>query len=126
MRTRRPKISVKLSCHCGAVMLELLELPRKVHECNCSFCRRIGALWVYRSPDKVRILSPSGATTSYFWGDRTAEYHRCGSCGCTTHWLPLSDEYSVMGINARGIDELDPALTEVVHMDNGKCEKFWC
>lgn len=31
-----------------------------------------------------------------------------------------------MGVNARGIDELDPACTEVVRLDNGECGKFWC
>jgi hypothetical protein len=33
------------SCHCGAVQFELTESPETLVDCNCSICRRIGALW---------------------------------------------------------------------------------
>ena len=39
--------------------------PDEVKECNCSICRRTGALLAYYSPKDVRVIPPSGATDIY-------------------------------------------------------------
>jgi hypothetical protein len=118
-------MTAKATCHCGAITLEIPEMPDKVAECNCSICRRLGALWVYHPPEKVGIHHDQGATCTYVWGDRTLEFHSCRICSCTTHWLPLVDEYKVMGINARMIDGLRPSDVEVMHEDFGGAGCFW-
>ena len=88
------------SCHCGAVKIEVAEAPTQVTSCNCSICRRLGTLWAYYAPAQVTI---TGATATYRWGDKTIDFHRCTTCGCTTHWSPLPDrgEPDRMGINGR-------------------------
>jgi hypothetical protein len=45
----------------------------------------------------------SGSTSTYRWGDKTIDFHRCTTCGCTTHWSPIGAERDTrrMGINAR-------------------------
>ena len=113
------------TCHCGAITLEIPEPPTKVTECNCSICRRLGALWVYHPPEKVAILHGQNATSTYVWGDRTLEFCSCRICSCTTHWLPLIDDYKVMGVNARMIDGLNPSEVEVIHEDFGGAGCFW-
>jgi len=35
--------------------------------CNCSICRRYGALWAYNQASSVRIAAPRGALSSYSW-----------------------------------------------------------
>jgi hypothetical protein len=87
------------SCHCGAVTLDVAHPPIEVTSCNCSICRRLGTLWAYYAPAEVRV---SGATSTYRWGDKTLDFHRCATCGCTTHWTPIERRnLDRMGINAR-------------------------
>ena len=35
------------SCHCGAVRWRFEGAPESATSCNCSICRRHGALWAY-------------------------------------------------------------------------------
>ena len=119
------EMTSKAICHCGAVVVEFSGVPDKVAECNCSICRRLGALWIYRAQEEVSLTYAEGATSTYAWGDKTLEFHRCKVCGCTTHWLPLMEKYSAMGINARMVDGLRPADVEIAHEDFGGAGCFW-
>ncbi len=55
---------VEATCHCGAVRVEVPRPPQdvEVKECNCSICRRTGAVLAYYSPRDARV---SGATDTY-------------------------------------------------------------
>jgi hypothetical protein len=92
---------IESSCHCGAVKLEMLAVPEEVTDCNCSICRRYGALWAYYSPAYVRIIATEGAMDCYRWGDKSIEFHRCRNCGCVTHWAAVDRSADRMGVNAR-------------------------
>jgi hypothetical protein len=92
---------IESSCHCGAVKLEILDAPEEVTGCNCSICRRYGALWAYYSPAHVRIIATTGATDCYRWGEKSIEFHRCRDCGCVTHWAAVIQPSGRMGVNAR-------------------------
>jgi hypothetical protein len=102
------------SCHCGAVRIAVPRAPESVVSCNCSLCRRTGALMAYYPPDAVRV---EGATALYLTGDRFLRFHHCPACACHTHWdanpealtgdLPdgVRDALtSRMGVNARLLD----------------------
>jgi hypothetical protein len=95
---------VDASCHCGAVRLTLQNPPDNVTECNCTICRRYGALWAYYVPDEVTIRVNAGSTEAYVWGDRSIEFHRCDQCGCITHWSPVDRKAQRMAVNARLLD----------------------
>jgi hypothetical protein len=97
---------VEASCHCGAVRLSAASAPAEVTECNCSICRRLGARWAYYSPTAV-TLPKAGTTQPYVWGDRMLAFHRCKSCGVTTHWQSLDGSKDRMAINARTMGDLD-------------------
>lgn len=43
------------SCHCGAVRLEIARSPRTLTQCNCSICRRYGAIWSYHRRNSVQL-----------------------------------------------------------------------
>jgi hypothetical protein len=98
------KTTIDASCHCGAVQLEIADAPEALTDCNCSICRRYGALWAYYSPKLVRIIAQPGATDVYTWGDRQLEFHRCKTCGCLTHWAATDASVDRMGVNARLMD----------------------
>jgi len=92
---------IEASCHCGAVRIEIETAPQTVTDCNCSICRRLGALWAYYSPKQVRIIPREGATSIYMWNERWIEFHACKTCHCTTHWAPTDKTVDRMGVNAR-------------------------
>jgi hypothetical protein len=96
------------ACHCGAVRLMLPSLPEKATRCNCSLCRRVGALWAYYEFGTVRIDGHPEHTQDYVWGDRTLRTVRCRHCGIVTHWEPLAPAPGAKhGVN---LNNFDPAL----------------
>ncbi len=92
------------SCHCGAIQVVIEGDPADASECNCSICRRTGALWTYRLPSQVEV---TGLGVGYVQGDATLTLWLCGTCGVITHWTPRDPTYNRMGINLR---LFDPAL----------------
>jgi hypothetical protein len=92
---------IESSHRCGAVKLEIQAAPEEVKECNCSICRRCGALWAYYAPAQVRIIATKGAIDCYCWGDKSIGFHRCLNCGCVTHWAAFDPHVAHMGGNAR-------------------------
>lgn len=71
------------SCHCGAVQWRIKNLPESATACNCTVCRRYGALWAYDYLDEG--ISVTGSTQDYMRGD-SIEFHFCSSCGCVAYW----------------------------------------
>jgi len=104
---------VTASCHCGAVTLTIPHAPTKIRHCNCSLCRRYGALWTYHEIDSVTLPDKS-ILDSYAWGGKNVDFFRCHTCGCVTHWLPRNKKRTSMGINAR---LLEPELLEGVEIE---------
>ena len=113
------------SCHCGAVRIEVPSAPEWAARCNCSICRRTGALVAYYPDDgSVRV---TGDTASYIWGDRMIAFLHCPVCACHTHWESTGTSYGRIGVNARlldgyserdGIPLFDGRPLEVRHFDN--------
>ena len=86
------------SCHCGRIRIAMRGEPDEASECNCSICRRTGALWHYGPPDGFTI---AGEGVAYRQGDCALDLWHCPTCGCTTHWTPTDPDYPRMGINLR-------------------------
>ena len=117
---------VRAACHCTAVRFEIAEAPTWVLDCNCTICRRYGALWSYPDAATVTMVRGAGHTDAYIWGDRELAFHRCSECGCVTHMAALdTDPPSIYGINARLILGLDPESVNVRQKDNGHTGIFW-
>src|SRR5580700_9855682 len=92
---------IEASCHCGAVRFTVDAATADVNDCNCSICRRLGALWAYYQKPQVRFAEGNGPTDVYTWRERRIEFHRCHTCGCTTYWLPADPTGQRLGVNAR-------------------------
>ena len=115
---------VNASCHCGLVSLEMRAAPATVTECNCSICRRYGVLWAYYPLADVRVVAAGGATETYVWKDRSIAFHRCRSCGCVTHWAPLTRPDDRMGVNARLLAPEVLAAARVRRLDGATTETY--
>lgn len=92
------------SCHCGTIQVVIEGDLADASECNCSICRRTGALWTYHLPGQVEV---TGSGVGYVQGDATLTLWHCATCGVITHWTPRDPTYNRMGINIR---LFDPAL----------------
>lgn len=113
------------SCHCGAVRLEVDEAPRTLTDCNCSICRRYGALWVYYTRRSARVVSPAGAMSAYVWGDKTLEFYHCNTCGCVTHHERVEKgPESTVGVNARLLEPDAIASVRVRTLDGASTWKY--
>ena len=99
------------SCHCGAITLQLRRKPRKMTQCNCSVCRRYGALWAYFQRKSITVLTQGDAHQVYSWGNKRFNFFRCATCGCVTHYERTnkrSDGSDMSAVNLRNID--DPGM----------------
>jgi hypothetical protein len=99
----------RLSCHCGDVVLEL-DLPDGIvdpRRCNCSMCRRRGAIVASVPLSGVRIAKGADSLTLYQFNTRTAKHYFCKRCGIYTHHQRRSDptEY---GYNVGCLEGVDP------------------
>ncbi|MEJ0065274.1 MAG: GFA family protein [Caulobacteraceae bacterium] len=108
---------IEMSCHCGAVKFAAETAPADVTDCNCSICRRLGALWAYYQRPEIRFEADNGPTDAYVWNRRILEFHRCRSCGCVTHWSAVDRSYERMGVNARLMSPEILAQIPVSHFD---------
>jgi len=113
------------SCHCGNVKYQLGKAPEWLVSCNCSICRRIGALWTHAETSDVILNYEKGATIAYIWGDKTLSIHSCKNCGCTTHWESLDQEqHSRMGLNFRMCSDHELSDYRVRHFDGADTWEF--
>ncbi|MYM67081.1 GFA family protein [Pseudoduganella sp. FT55W] len=93
------------TCHCGAVHIEIPAPPEALINCNCSICRRYGALWAQYEASTVRVTGHPENTVEYIWGEKTIRTLRCRHCGCVTHWEPLAASAGTkFGINIRNFE----------------------
>ncbi len=91
-----------VECHCGNVKLFSNELPESMTSCNCSICHRLGALWAYYESENTEVHVGDKSVDTYSWGDKTITYHRCGECGCTTHYTTTeANRNEIVAINCR-------------------------
>jgi hypothetical protein len=115
------------ACHCGAVRIIVPAAPEQVTDCNCSICRRLGALWAYYPVSQVTI-SGREATGGYVRHDRPdvggLAFHHCRACGCTTHWSPVDPAHDRMGVNARLLDAKVLAAARVRRLDGADTWKI--
>jgi hypothetical protein len=110
--------SLTATCHCGNVKVTVARKPDVLTSCNCSICRRYGALWAYYRESEVQLVAGPGTTDDYSWGERSQRFVRCSRCGCVMQWRKLSvDADSRTGVNARNFDPLVIAGVKVRLLD---------
>lgn len=69
------------SCHCGNIRFEVEADIDHVRVCDCSICRKRGALNFRVPKENLHLLTPWDELTLYQWGSYTAKdfmpiYHR--------------------------------------------------
>lgn len=101
----------RATCHCGAVELEL-QLPEGIvdpRRCNCSICRRKGAMVGSVPLDHLRVVRGASVLSLYQFDTQEAEHYFCSICGIYTHHKRRSNP-NQYGINLGCLEGVDPSL----------------
>ena len=108
-----------LSCHCGAIEIELtlphgLKNPRR---CDCSMCKRRGAIVASVLLKDLKVLKGKDKLSLYQFNTMEAKHFFCSICGIYTHHQRRSNptEY---GFNIACLEGVNPfELKDVPVMD---------
>ncbi|MGI1677807.1 MAG: GFA family protein [Cellvibrionaceae bacterium] len=110
----------KATCHCGSVELELslphgIENPRR---CDCSICRRKGAVVGSVDLSGIKIIKGKEYLKLYQFNTNTAKHYFCSNCGIYTHHQRRSNpnEY---GFNIGCLEGVNPFDIENVATNDG-------
>jgi hypothetical protein len=99
----------KATCHCGAVELEL-SLPDGIvdpRRCDCSMCRRKGAIVASVPLSGITIVRGAGVLRLYQFNTGTAKHFFCSVCGIYTHHQRRSNPEQY-GYNVACLEGVNP------------------
>jgi hypothetical protein len=99
----------RASCHCGSVVLEL-DLPDGIvdpRRCDCSICRRKGAIVASVSQSGIKILKGADVLRLYQFNTNTARHYFCSNCGIYTHHQRRSNPEQY-GFNVGCLEGVNP------------------
>jgi len=110
----------KATCHCGAVELEL-HLPDGVvdpRRCDCSICRRKGAIVAGVPMSGLRIVRGQDVLKLYQFNTNTAKHYFCSNCGIYTHHQRRSNPQEY-GYNVGCLEGVNPFDLGPVQTNDG-------
>jgi hypothetical protein len=101
------------SCHCGRVRYETEADLGQVIACNCSICRKRGALLAFVPADKFRLASGNDALVDYQFNKRVIHHFFCATCGVGSFGRGIGPNgVEMVALNVRCLDGVDlDALT---------------
>lgn len=112
---------MKGSCHCGATEWHLDGDPGSITSCNCTLCRRYGALWAYDfENERIWISGPTSVYTRAGLETPFLEIHFCSTCGCVLCWRavhPEPDGRRRIAVNVRLAPPDEVAQLPIDHFD---------
>jgi len=106
---------LSLSCHCGAIRLEVDAKLEKLVQCNCSTCRRFGAIHWYVDASKVRLVDEKRSLSTYVWRFVHEGHCFCPTCG--TSIMRTGYPNGVVALNACCVEEIDIFELELERYD---------
>jgi hypothetical protein len=92
-------------CHCGALRVEFETAAPEalpLRECQCTFCRRHGALNTVDPNGAVRLVADGGALSRYRFALGTADFFVCARCGV---YVGCFIDNAFATLNVRALDE---------------------
>lgn len=108
------------SCHCGAVQLQLT-LPNGLEElrrCDCSMCRRRGAIVASITLDNLKVVQGEDKLSLYQFNTITAKHYFCSICGIYTHHQRRSNP-KLFGFNVACLEGVNPYELGEVPVNDG-------
>jgi hypothetical protein len=95
-------------CHCGRVSYEVTTDLAQVMECNCSICRKRGALWAFMPAEQFVLRAGADALADYQFGKKRLHHPFCPSCGVGSFSRGAGqDGREMIAVNVRCLEEVD-------------------
>ena len=110
-----------LTCHCQKVQIEL-KLNNVIDEivrCNCSFCKKRGAIMAKIKLGNLKILKGHDKLKLYKFGKNKAEHFFCSICGTYTHHKSYTNPENYE-FNVACLDNIDTFEFKDVHVFDGE------
>ena len=111
----------KLKCHCGAIEAEV-NVPdnlEKVLRCNCSLCKRKGAVMSMVKNDDFKIIKGEDKLSLYKFHTKVANHYFCSMFGIYTHHNPRINP-AMTGFNLGCIDDIDTFKFKDILINDGQ------
>lgn len=108
------------TCACGAAGWTLTGDPGSITACNCTICRRYGALWAYDDEEGRICLTGKTHAFSRARPDPALEFRFCPRCACVVAWRGLrleEDGRRRLAVNIRLADPSAVADLPIDHFD---------
>ena len=108
------------TCHCGSVEFEL-DLPDglvELRRCDCSMCRRRGAIAASVPLSSINILKGADVLKLYQFNTMTAKHYFCSNCGIYTHHQRRSNPKQY-GFNVACLEGINPLKIEGIPTNDG-------
>lgn len=100
------------SCHCGAIRFAIVSDFPELTTCDCSMCRRRGALMVKVHERDFELLAGEAQLAEYQFHTRTARHFFCRVCGIYPfHRKRVTPDY--FGVNTACLDHFDASSVPV-------------
>ena len=111
----------KLKCHCGSFEAEInISVDQiKVLKCNCSICKRKGAVMSMVKNEDFKIIKGESKLKLYQFHTKVAKHYFCSICGIYTHHNPRSNP-SMTGFNLGCIDEINTFDLKNIAINDGQ------
>ena len=110
----------KGSCHCGSVEFEL-DLPDgllDIRRCDCSLCRKRGAIASSIPLSGIHIIKGQALLTLYQFNTKTAKHYFCANCGIYTHHQRRSNP-TQYGFNVACLEGINPLMIDDIPTYDG-------
>ena len=107
------------SCHCGRVRYEVETHLATVLACNCSLCRKRGALWAYVDGAHFKLISGKDDLTDYQFNKKVIHHLFCPTCGVESfaNGTRPGDGKKMVAVNVRCLDGVDIAALKPTTFD---------
>ncbi|HWU82264.1 MAG TPA: GFA family protein, partial [Methylophilaceae bacterium] len=106
------------SCHCGQVAFEVEGEIQGAMACNCSICARKGTLMWFVPREKLHLLTPDDAASTYTFNKHLIRHRFCPTCGIHPYGeADGPDGKPMAAINLRCIEGIDLDAIPVKHYD---------
>lgn len=110
----------KASCHCRSIEFELY-LPNGLvdpRRCNCSICRRRGAIVASIPLNAIKILKGKELLSLYQFNTKIAKHYFCSKCGIYTHHQRRSNPQQY-GFNIACLEGIKPLELDNIPIYDG-------
>jgi hypothetical protein len=105
-------------CHCGKVRFEAQADIAEVIACNCSRCRKVGALLSAVAEPEFKLLSGKEELSDYRFNKGTIHHPFCRTCGIQSYAYGKGPGgVDMVMLNVRCLDGVDPDQFKVRKFD---------